>query len=167
MHYSDPGNVLIMKDGRLALLDYGMVGRLSTEQRKLVASTVLAFQSGAKKKKEAVARIYYDSGYRAGWINGDDHSPEIIYRFASFHLDRMDLSPVVLGNGERWNILKLLGKSVERSTPDWIEQMKRIGGLLIGVSSQAGRLISLSREWQLLAKRVSLEDDDFPATVNQ
>ena len=139
-----------MEDGRLGLIDYGLVGRLSPEQRKLVASTVLAFHYG---KKMEVAQIYLDSGYRAGWQTGGEHGPEVIYRVASFHLDRIDLSPITLENGEKWNMVKLLGKSMEISTPDWIQQMKRIGLLLIGVSSQAGRPISLSREWQPIAKQ--------------
>jgi hypothetical protein len=145
----DPGNVIIMSDGRVALIDYGMVGRLTKEQRELIASTVLAF---AEKDKKTVVRNYLDSGYRAGWIHGGNHSDDIIYRFASFHLDRIDLSPVTV-DGVDMDILKLLGKSIERATPDWIQQMRRIGGLLIGVSSQAGRPISLSQEWRSIARQ--------------
>jgi hypothetical protein len=149
----DPGNVIIMKDGRLGLIDYGMVGRLDIEERELIASTILAF---GNHDKETVVRNYINSGYRASWINGPDHHPDVIHRFASFHLDRVDLSPMPIDD-QMWSVLKLIAMSVERTTPDWIEQMKRLGGLLIGVASQAGRPISLSKEWRPLALKFQRE----------
>ena len=215
-----------MNDGRLGLIDYGMVGRLTTTDRKLVASTVLAFVSGDKDK---VVDNYLSSGYRAGWITAPssatgaeasstssvtitkrryEHTNHTIYRFAKFHLDRIDLSPIpvetattttvsphhelasealaVLSGGNsssttsglfhqsqstndektrtittttvvHWPVLKLLSKSMEFEVPNWIQQMKRIGGLLIGVASQAGRPISLSKEWYPIAKQCMKE----------
>ena len=38
--------------------------------------------------------------------------------------------------------------------PDWVEQARRLGGLLIGVGSQAGRPISLAHEWAPIAEEV-------------
>lgn len=151
--HKDPGNIIIMNDGRLGLIDYGMVGRLDNEEREWIASTVVAFSN---HDKEAVIRNYLDSGYRASWINGPDHHPDVIHRFASFHLDRVDLSPIPIDD-QLWPVLKLIGMSVERVTPDWIEQMKRLGGLLIGVASQAGRPISLSKEWLPVALQFQKE----------
>lgn len=148
-----PGNVIIMPCGRLGLIDYGMVGRLEPDERELIASTVLAFASG---DKETVVRNYVDSGYIAAWIGGANHTDDVIHRFASFHLDRINLSPLHV-DGKVWPVLDLLGKSIERVTPDWIEQMKRIGCLLIGVSSQAGRPISLSKEWRRTARSLFQE----------
>ena len=102
----DPGNVIIMNDGRLGLIDYGMVGRLTTTDRKLVASTVLAFVSGDKDK---VVDNYLSSGYRAGWITAPssatgaeasstssvtitkrryEHTNHTIYRFAKLRISR-------------------------------------------------------------------------------
>ena len=43
---------------------------------------------------------------------------------------------------------------VELCVPDWVEQGRRLGGLLIGVGSQAGRPISLAREWAPIAEEV-------------
>lgn len=142
-----------MNDGRLGLIDYGMVGRLDIEERELIASTVVAL---GDHDKEKVVRNYLDSGYRAAWINGPDHHHDVIHRFASFHLDRVNLSPISLDD-KMWPVLMLIGMSVERVTPDWIEQMKRTGGLLIGVASQAGRPISLSKEWRPLALQLQKE----------
>ena len=149
--------MLILPDGRIGLIDYGMVGRLNEDEQELIASTVLAFTTG---DDDTVIRNYLDTGYRIGWsstseeFEGDhtNHPDNIIHRCARFHLDRIDLSPVTM-NDRTIPVFQLLQKSIERAVPDWIEQMKRIGGLLMGVASQAGRPISLSKEWTPIARQ--------------
>ena len=48
-------------------------------------------------------------------------------------------------------LMTVLQSTIEHSVPDWVEQARRLGGLLIGVGSQAGRPISLSAEWRAIA----------------
>ncbi|HEU5227949.1 MAG TPA: AarF/UbiB family protein [Ktedonobacteraceae bacterium] len=50
-----PGNILLTDDGRLALLDFGMVGRFDAEQKEQVLLLLLAF---AERQGERVADIY-------------------------------------------------------------------------------------------------------------
>ncbi len=50
-----PGNILLTEDGRLALLDFGMVGRFDAEQKEQVLLLLLAF---AERQGERVADIY-------------------------------------------------------------------------------------------------------------
>ena len=57
-----PGNALIMPDGRLDLLDYGMVGRMSAVDRGKAVKTVLALADG---NVERTAAIYTAAGYQA------------------------------------------------------------------------------------------------------
>jgi len=38
--------------------------------------------------------------------------------------------------------------------PEWVEQSRRLGGLLIGVSTSCGRPISLAKEWEPIARRL-------------
>lgn len=185
--------MLILKDGRLGLLDYGMVGRVTQGQRKKMAKTVIAL---ANKDRQAVNDIYKESGYRASWREGSlDDFPEILYRFAVTHFDKFDLSPVVLppkqsmwssataatggnstaevskkgsfhlphGNHRTIKYLDVIQTAAEWAVPDWIEQGRRLTALLAGVSLQAGRPLSMAKEWYSLAEEVLEEvDEDSP-----
>ena len=166
-----PGNVIVLHDGRLGLIDYGMVGRLSPAERASIARVVLALAKGDSAKHE-VAEIYQQAGYRACWHSGRPHGVDAVHRFATFHLDRIDLSPVRIaqegpagaadtaaaaGNvraPHHMPIMQLLQSTIEHSVPDWVEQARRLGGLLIGVGSLTARPISLAREWSPLAEQV-------------
>lgn len=149
-----PGNVLIMEDGRLGLLDYGMVGRLSQKDRQAVAKTIL---SVSRRNKAETARIYSENGYKAEFRDGTRADTSVLHRFASFHFDRIDLSPLTLDNGETVDTMELLRSTREKAVPKFVEEGRRLGGLLMGVSAQAARPISLSKEWRPIAERVLRE----------
>lgn len=145
-----PGNVLLLPDGRLGLIDYGMVGRLTPDDRRSIARVVVGLAAG---DMETVVREYTNGGYRATSQSGRPHGPEATYRLATFHLDRIDLSPVrASSGGPPVPIFKLLHNTIERRVPDWVEQGRRLGALLIGVGSQSGRPFSLSHEWAPIAE---------------
>ena len=149
-----PGNVVVLRDGRLGLIDYGMVGRLTPHDRGNIARVLVALRA---KDERRVAQIYDAAGYRACWHSGEPHNAAVIHRLATFHLDRVDLSPVAArdGKGEpKMAVMKVLTGTIEHAVPDWIEQARRLGGLLIGVGSQVGRPLSLAHEWAPLAKQV-------------
>jgi hypothetical protein len=55
---------------------------------------------------------------------------------------------------EMKHMVSVLQGTVEVSVPDWIEQSRRLGGLLIGVGSQMGRPISLAKEWEPIARQL-------------
>lgn len=144
-----PGNVLILPDGRLGLLDYGMVGRLSPKDRGIVAETILAL---GNKDKAATAKLYRDNGYKITSKDGGHVDDAVFHRFASFHFDCFDLSPLTLDNGETVDLMKIMQAHRERAVPGWVEEGRRLGGLLMGVNAQAGRPISLAKEWRTIAK---------------
>lgn len=152
-----PGNVILMDDGRLGLIDYGMVGRVNLEARATISRVVLALARGSKAEVHA---LYTEGGYRACWHGGKPHGVDAVHRIACFHLDRIDLSPVDIGGGERMDVLTMLRSTLEHAVPDWVEQGRRLGGLLIGVGSQAARPISLSREWAPIAEEVLRAEAD-------
>ncbi len=150
-----PGNVMILPDGRLGLLDYGMVGRLSSKDRVNVAETIVALSD---KDKAATAKLYRENGYKATYDNGDADDA-MLHRFASFHFDGIDLSPLILDNGEKMDIKDVFRSVRERTVPSWVEEGRRLGGLLVGVSAQAARPISLAKEWRPIAKQALRNKD--------
>lgn len=127
-----------------------MVGRLSPKDRETVAETILALSNN---DKAATAKLYRENGYRATLKNGEDVDDAVLHRFASFHFDRIDLSPLTLDNGEKMSIMEVFRANRERSVPIWVEEGRRLGGLLVGVSAQAARPISLAKEWRPIAKQ--------------
>jgi aarF domain-containing kinase len=128
-----PGNVLVLGDGRLGLLDYGMVGRLNEEDRMQVAKTIMAL---SRQDASAVAQIYTNAGYRATNKDGDINDHGVLHRFATFHFDRVDLSPISVKHSDgvmrKMDLFKVMESSRERALPFWIENGRRLGGLLIG-----------------------------------
>ena len=128
-----------------------MVGKLSKSDRQTVARTILAL---SKRDKAETARIYTENGYRAEFKDGTTADTSVLHRFASFHLDRIDLSPLTLDSGETVDTLELLRSTREKAVPKFVEEGRRLGGLLMGVSAQAARPISLSKEWKPIAERV-------------
>ena len=148
-----PGNVLILPDNRLGLLDYGMVGYLDSDERQSVAKTVVAL---ANKQKKTAANVYLEQGYRVE--NRTDGSEvtdyNLLHRFATFHLDRIDLSPIRLADGTSMPMMDVFRTVRETSTPNWVEQSRRLAGLLMGVNAQAARPASIAHVWGPIAREV-------------
>jgi len=130
---------------------------MSLADRLTVAKVVVALSEG---NVEEVARLYKDAGFRATTHSGVEWPPAVVHRIATFHLDRLDLSSVNVAQPqpaqprEMRKIMKVLTNTIETSVPDWVEQSRRLGGLLIGVASQAGRPISLAKEWEPIARKL-------------
>jgi len=78
---SDPhaGNVFVMKDGRLGLLDYGAVMRLTPQQRVSMARLIVAV---ADEDDDSVPDAMYASGFRSR-----DKNPKLalLMGYMSFH----------------------------------------------------------------------------------
>ncbi len=144
-----PGNILILPDGRLGLLDYGMVGRISIQDREIVAKTIMALSDNDKR---TTAKIYRENGYKVSFRDTEHVDDATLHRFASFHLDRFDLSPLTLDNGEIIDSMELFRNAREKVVPSFVEEGRRLGGLLMGVNAQAARPISLAKEWRPIAQ---------------
>ena len=55
-----PGNVMVCKDGRIGLVDFGIIGRLPEKDRLAVAEILHAF---IKRDYMRVAQVHIDAGY--------------------------------------------------------------------------------------------------------
>lgn len=76
-----PGNILLLDDGKLGLIDYGQTKELDFKERVIIAKFILAL---AREDKKEVVRIFLDEmGGRTKYSNED-----IIYRLNCFYFDR-------------------------------------------------------------------------------
>jgi ubiquinone biosynthesis protein len=97
-----PGNVLYLPDGRIGLLDFGMVGRLSDERRHEVAELLMGLVS---RDAELVARILLD------WSEDEqvdedrlrDDVVEFIDHYHGVPLKQLNVSSLI---GEITNVLR-------------------------------------------------------------
>jgi ubiquinone biosynthesis protein len=55
-----PGNILIMNDGRIALVDFGIMGFLNKKNKFFIAQTLYSF---IKRDYARVAELHFDIGY--------------------------------------------------------------------------------------------------------
>ena len=168
-----PGNVLVLRDGQtVGLLDYGMVGRITDQERIDIASTIIAL---ARNDPSAVAKLYLEAGYHIELDKEIVTDPNVLVRMASSHMDRIDLSPITLtvrddanstqGNrnrshaskSKRVSFLELVHAIDVFHVPDFLVKVRQVGRLLMGVSAQSARPISLAKEWEPIAKQVLQE----------
>jgi aarF domain-containing kinase len=76
-----PGNILLVPDGRLGLIDYGQVKRMTERDRVIYAKLVLAMHRD--DRKEIVRLMTDEIGFKTKDMNG-----EVIYRTVVFWNDR-------------------------------------------------------------------------------
>lgn len=74
-----PGNILIERDGTIALIDFGLVGRLSEPQRDAVMDVIVSM---IREDYEALARAFFDIGVKV---------PGVRYDYAAFEQDVVDV----------------------------------------------------------------------------
>jgi ubiquinone biosynthesis protein len=61
-----PGNVLVLEGNRLALLDFGLVGRLTEEMRENLVTIFFAIQ---RKDFRTIARVYWELSIRTDHVD--------------------------------------------------------------------------------------------------
>jgi len=85
-----PGNVMVSPDGRICLLDFGLVGRLTSNMQHKLMQLILAM---VMRDAEMVARLMLRLGRPIDRITlGDfrDHIADLMNRFLARRLDEVD-----------------------------------------------------------------------------
>ena len=94
-----PGNILLLNDGRLGLIDFGQVKHLGDEPRTAIAQMVVSLAAGDKLE---VAKGFKALGSKTKY--GDN---EVAYRLGAFWFDR-DTDDIMTWNGKVLNIADFL-----------------------------------------------------------
>lgn len=74
-----PGNILIQEDGTIALIDFGLVGRLTETQRDAVMDIIIAM---IREDYEGLARSFFDVGIKV---------PGVRYNYPAFEADVIEV----------------------------------------------------------------------------
>lgn len=135
-----PGNILLMPDGRLGLVDYGQVKRLSESDRILYAKLVIAMSRD--DRKEIVRLMADEIGFRTRCMNED-----VIYRTAVFWNDR-DTEDITMGMDIHHFIEFLNDTDPAVKVNDEFIMCGRVSVLLRGVANAFGLQVRVTDYWK-------------------
>ena len=131
-----PGNIVVMADGRLGLIDYGQCKELSLDSRRLIAKLVVAIADGRPQAEVAAA-------FRAcGMVTKNDED-EFMAKFASLLFGK--LQPEMMERD--WHVrLHKLDRIV--IFPSELIMMYRMATLLRGLSLALRYNIGVAEHWR-------------------
>uniref|UniRef100_A0A6B2L244 Protein kinase domain-containing protein n=1 Tax=Arcella intermedia TaxID=1963864 RepID=A0A6B2L244_9EUKA len=141
-----PGNILLMHDGRLGLIDYGQVKKIPLESRINYAKLICAM---AKDDKEKIVDIFVNQmGMR-----GKHNYPETAYRIACFWNDRTT-EDIMQG----LNIPSFLDwiqaqDPIDKINDDYV-MVARVSVLLRGMGNAFGLHLRTSTYWKEYAEKL-------------
>lgn len=143
-----PGNILMLPDGRLGLIDYGQVKRLSEDDRLQLARLIVAL---ARDDKAAVVHLMAEAGFKTKRMD-----PHVLERIAVLFYDRD--SKDVIGN---LNVQTYL-ESLEARDPivamaDQFIMAGRLAMLMRGMGTMLAYPISIAQAWRPIAEQVIRE----------
>lgn len=135
-----PGNVLLLSNGKLGLIDYGQTKELELKERVIIAKLIIAM---ARDDKKEIVRLFLDEmGGRTKYTNKD-----IIYRLNVFYFDR-NSEDICQG----MNIATFLdyceSKDPMVQAPLKFVMAARVGIMLRGLGNAFGIKLSMAKMWQ-------------------
>mmetsp|Transcript_7201 Transcript_7201/g.9383 ORF Transcript_7201/g.9383 Transcript_7201/m.9383 type:complete len:532 (+) Transcript_7201:81-1676(+) len=142
-----PGNILLTKDGKLGLIDYGQVKEISKEERITLARLILAL---SRDDKDEIVKTYTQMGFRTKKMN-----PDVIYKHCKtiFDNDHRDS----LGMNIQLYLEQLQAEDPVVSMPDEYLMAGRVCVLLRGLAYALKYNPRVSKHWEALANEVLQE----------
>lgn len=138
-----PGNILRCPDGRLGLIDYGQVKRISDDQRRALATLIVAL---ADDDERGAVDAFVSAGFRTKRMD-----PECIFKYATLWFNRDDRA--VTGGVEPMKYYDLLNEADPTvSVPDQLILASRMTWLLRCFGQAVGiPKIRLARDFRAAA----------------
>merc|ERR1719361_1133603 len=137
------GNILIDKEGRLGLIDFGQVWESTQAQRELVAKLMLALLN---RDKEESIRLFKEMGFKTREDDGD-----VIFCLGVFMFDCMDydLLQRITGEEDRLKAMRALRKKdrMEEFPPEYFAFV-RVSMVLRGVCLNFLTAPSFAKCWE-------------------
>ena len=153
-HYngdSHPGNILLLNDGRVGLIDWGQARTVALQDRAVMARILLALAAGDRASAVALFRA---AGYTTTHSNDD-----LCWRIASIAMDRddreitrgVDLQSFMEAQAKEDPVIKMA---------DELIMPGRCALLLRGVAIALGRPMSVALAWRTQAERFLQQHPD-------
>jgi len=144
-----PGNILLMPDGKLGLIDYGNVKRLTIAERALLGRLIIAL---ADDDRAAVIARARELGYRTRRNN-----QEVIFRLARLSFDRDDPESMTLPDGTVPANVQVYFESLAEmdpmtQIPPSVVMAARNSFLLRGLGTHFGLELRVASRWRNLAE---------------
>ena len=135
-----PGNIMLLKDGRLGLIDYGQVKTMTIQQRIIYAKLIVAL---ARDDKAEIQRIHFEEqGVRTKYMD-----KEMAYLFSCFYNDRD--TPDVCGTMHIANFIDYLeAKDPMVQLPDAYIMASRVSVMMRGMGKAFGLQLRMSKLWE-------------------
>lgn len=147
-----PGNILLLGDGRLGLVDWGQCKRLSASERKDLAELVLAMADGDRPR---IIEKFVEMGFTTKYMDED-----VIEAMAHLYFNKDDdefcgyMSPQLF-------LESLQKRDPVKTVPDQFVMASRASSLLRGLGYFFGLKVHIAKEWRPIAQAVV---DDYYKT---
>mmetsp|Transcript_21587 Transcript_21587/g.50368 ORF Transcript_21587/g.50368 Transcript_21587/m.50368 type:complete len:622 (+) Transcript_21587:104-1969(+) len=144
-----PGNILLMPDGRLGLIDYGNVNRISIDSRATLGQLVLALARGDEAGAVALGQKF---GYQTKYNRTDT-----LLRYLRIAFDTDAPDTLVLADGTKQRDIRAYLEALRRedplvSVPEGMVMVARNAFLLRGLASHFGVRLRIAVAWRPFAE---------------
>lgn len=141
-----PGNVLLMRDGRLGLIDYGQVKRWTLPQRLAYAELISAL---ADDDREEIYRAFT----KELKMQSTRNDPDVMYRLACFWNDR---NTVDVTNGLNLQEFQDWAEAEDPQVfvPNWPVMASRVNVLIRGMGNAFGLQMTVADLWAPIAREL-------------
>ncbi|CAF1564348.1 unnamed protein product [Rotaria sp. Silwood1] len=140
-----PGNIFLLKNGKIGLIDFGQVQELSLSHRLKLAKLIVLLSEGTK---EEIVQHYISMGTRTRHMN-----PYVIEKLARLGFDRDD--PEICEGKNAQLFFEDLGKLDKIiQLPDGYLMAARVGLLLRGLGTWLQLPHSTAQKWTPIAKKL-------------
>jgi aarF domain-containing kinase len=139
-----PGNFLLLEDGKLGLIDYGQVKKITDHDRMHISKIIIALRQNNRKELKELA---ISSGYKSKYMNED-----VIYKATVFSFDR-DGRDVTEGLNAQQFMDKLYKTDPWESIDNALILPIRVSFLLRGIGLMLNHPVSTAAAWENLAKK--------------
>ncbi len=150
-----PGNIVLMPDGRLGLIDYGQVKRIDEDARRVYAKLILAVAEGDVDECHRLVQSEKPEGFGAKSKNSD---PNVSFKLATFWNDR-DTPDVTEGLNLQEFLDEMQSRDPVIKAPDEMVMIARVSVLLRGMGNAFNIRLRMADVWRVDAEKLLTRTD--------